>query len=204
MCVPVLELQFMRPEDKRKDKAAFTMPVSHSSTHACRASFVCGAGHTLTSTALATVLICTTIRQDPLNLHYKIHNYVILYLQVPYQSNFLSSYILKHQETRIALKRHLALLNTCSILPPLPVFTERELSFQLPHGLTSSAVPWLCIQQTWQKPVCWSQPFIAACAYSTCLHKGSPEPSPSLFNAFLHHMVKPQRCLLWDISHHGG
>lgn len=131
----------MRLEDKRKDKAALTMQVSHSSAHACRASFACGAGDPFTSTAAATVLICTAISQDPPNLHEKIHNYVILYLQIPYQPTFLSSCRLKHQDTRIALKRFLVLINICSLLSSLPAFTERELSSQLPRATTSSAVP---------------------------------------------------------------
>lgn len=123
----------MRLEDKGKDKAALTMQVSRSSTRACPASFACGAGDPFTCTAVATVLVCTAISQDPLNLHEKTHNYVILYLQIAYQPTFLSSYILKHQDTRIALKRFLVLINICSLLLSLPVFTERELSSQLPR-----------------------------------------------------------------------
>lgn len=131
----------MRLEDKRKDKAALTTQVPHSFTHGCCASSTCGAADPLTATAVATVLICTAISQDPPNLHEKIHNYVILYLQIPCQPMFLSCYVLKQQETRIALKRLFVLINTCFLLSPLPVFTEWELSSQLPHVTTSRAVP---------------------------------------------------------------
>lgn len=169
------------------------MQVSHSLSHASGASIACGAGHTLTPTALAAVLICTTIRQDSLNLHAKIHNLLILYLQIPYQPKSLRSYILRHQEASIAPKRHLALNNTRVLLSSLPAFTERELSSQLLQVITSTAVPWLSIQQTWQKSVRWSQIFFAACIYSTDAHTGSPEPSLSLCNAFFHHTLKPQK-----------
>ena len=132
----------MRLEDKRKDKAALTVQAPHSAIHArCG----CGAGHPLTPTALATAVICTAISQDPLNLHEKIHNYVILYLQIPYQPLFLNSRILKQRKTRIALKKLLVSINTCSLLSSLP---EQELSSQLPRVTTSSAAPWLCLQPT--------------------------------------------------------
>lgn len=76
----------------------------------------------------------------------------------------------KHQETRIALKRHFVPINTFSLLSSLPVSTGQELSSQLPCVITFSAVPWLCIQQTWRKPVHQSQTFIAVCAYYTYAH----------------------------------
>lgn len=129
-----------------------------------------------------------------MNWHAKIHYHVILYLQIPYQPKFLlCSYILRHQEARMASKRHLMLDNTCALLFSLPAFTEQELSSQILQVITSTAVSWLSIQQTWQKPVCRSQIFIAVCIYSTDAHTGSPEPSLSLCNAFLHHMLKPQK-----------
>lgn len=116
------------------------------------------------------------------------------YLQILYQPKFLlCSYRLRHQEARMAPKRHLALNNTCTLLSSLPAFTEQELSSQLLQVITSTAVPWLSVQQTWQKPVPWSQIFTAVCAYSTDAHTGSPEPSLSLCNALLHHMLKPQK-----------
>lgn len=131
----------MRLKDKRKDKTALTTQVSHSSTRGCCAPFACGAADPLTATATATVLICTAISQDPPNMHEKIHNYVILYLQIPCQPTLLSCYVLKHQETRTALKMLLVLINTCFLLSPLPVFTGWELSSQLPRVTTSRAVP---------------------------------------------------------------
>lgn len=48
----------------------------------------------------------------------------------------------------MAPKRHLALNNTCTLLSSLPAFTEQELSSQLLQVITSTAVPWLSVQQT--------------------------------------------------------
>lgn len=102
-------------------------------------------------------------------------------------------YLDNRRQGRTAPKRYLALNNTCALLLSLPAFTEEELSSQLLQVITSTAVPWLSVQQTWQKPVPWSQIFIAVCVYSTDAHTGSPEPSLSLCNACLHHMLKSQK-----------
>lgn len=93
----------------------WTQHVSHSSTQACCVSFACGAGHTFTT--LVNILICTTIRQNLLNLHEKIHNYVISYLHIPYQMKLLSSHTLKTPGDKIALKRQLGVSQ--HLLPPI-------------------------------------------------------------------------------------
>lgn len=131
---------------------------------------------------------------------------MILYLQIPYQPKFLlCSYILRHQEARMASKRHLMLDNTCALLFSLPAFTGQELSSQILQVITSTAVPWLSIQQTWQKPVCQSQIFIAVCIYSTDAHTQDLQ-SPHWVYVMLSFITcwNHKRCLLWDICPHGG